>query len=189
MIIASKAFQINGLEYVIRPAVEADAQVLSELRARIDGETENLDREGGESFIDVSGFERLIRSDSLSLVNLFPVAVVDRRIVGFSRAEGSPLRSLAHKIEFGVCVLKDFWRQGIGKNLLAVTIAGADAGGIKKIARRVLSTNTKAIALYKTFGFEVEDILKNDKLLADGHYYHPLVMGRWRHDRGQQARV
>ncbi|MFE8152009.1 GNAT family N-acetyltransferase [Brenneria goodwinii] len=179
MIINNKEFQVNGLTYTIRPSIAADAQALSALRVQIDGETENLDRESGEGFIDESGFEQLIRADAASPVNLFLVAVVNRRIVGFSRCEGTNLKRLAHKIEFGVCVLKDFWGYGIGKNLLTASIAWADANGVKKMALSALETNIKAIELYKKLGFEVEGILKNDKLLADGKYYNTIVMGRW----------
>jgi hypothetical protein len=39
-------------------------------------------------------------------------------IVGFSRCEGNKLKRTAHKIEFEVCVLNEYWGYGIGKNLL-----------------------------------------------------------------------
>ncbi|GAB2700938.1 hypothetical protein GCM10027018_20300 [Paenibacillus thermoaerophilus] len=44
----------------------------------------------------------------------------------------------------------------------------------------VLETNEKAIQLYKRFGFEVEGILKNDKVLSDGKYYNTIMMGRFK---------
>ncbi|MDX5629651.1 MULTISPECIES: hypothetical protein [unclassified Brenneria] len=56
MIIRNKALQVNGLIYTIRSAIETDAEELVQLRPQIDGETENLDRERGEAFIDVAGF-------------------------------------------------------------------------------------------------------------------------------------
>ncbi|GMA62045.1 hypothetical protein GCM10025859_24850 [Alicyclobacillus fastidiosus] len=96
---------------------------LSELRLQIDGETENLDREKGEGFIDVPGFDNLIHMDTVSPRNLFLVAV-NNRIVGFSRCEGTGLKRFSHKTEFGVCVLKDFWGYRIGKNLLKESISG-----------------------------------------------------------------
>lgn len=181
MIIGNKEFHVNGLTYTIRSPIETDAKDLSELRLQIDGETENLDRERGEAFIDVSGFEQLIHSDAISPRNLFLVAVADKCIVGFSRCEGNYLKRFSHKVEFGVCVLKDFWGYEIGKNLLKESIAWADSNEIKKITLNVLGTNTKAIELYKRLGFEIEGILKNDKILSDGEYYNTIVMGRF-HD-------
>lgn len=103
---------------------------------------------------------------------------MNHQIVGFSRCEGSDLKRFAHKVEFGVCVLKEYWGLRIGTNFLKESIAWADANDIKKIALSVLHTNEKAIALYQKYGFEVEGILKNDKMLAEGEYYHTVVMGR-----------
>jgi ribosomal protein S18 acetylase RimI-like enzyme len=95
---------------------------------------------------------------TISPRNLFLVAVADKRIIGFSRCEGTYLQRFSHKVEFGVCVLKDFWGYGIGKNLLKESIAWADSNDIKKITLNALETNTKAIELYNRLGFEIEII-------------------------------
>ncbi|MFE1630606.1 GNAT family N-acetyltransferase [Brevibacillus reuszeri] len=179
MVVDKQEFEVNGLPYTIRSASIADAGELSALRVQIDGETENMDREPGEAFIDVPGFERIILTDTESPRNLFLVAVVHNRIVGFSRCEGINLKRFAHKVEFGVCVLKEFWGHGIGKNLLKQSIKWADAAGIKKMTLSVVETNEKAIDLYKRLGFEIEGILKNDRILADGNYYNAIIMGRF----------
>ncbi|MBE7122426.1 GNAT family N-acetyltransferase [Bacillus cereus] len=188
MIIKEQEFHINGLTYTIRSAVETDADQLSKIRVQIDGETENMDREAGEGFIDTKGFQEIIKTDSEEMKNLFLVAEVHNRIVGFSRCEGSDLTRLSHKVEFGVCILKEYWGYGIGKNILQKSIKWADANEVKKIALQVLETNEKAIQLYKKIGFEVEGILKNDKKLSDGKYYNTVVMGRFTdtfHKRGE----
>jgi len=179
MIIINRDFHVNGLTYTIRSAIANDARELSGLRLQVDGETENLDRERGEAFIDVPGFEQVIHTDTVSPRNLFLVAVADNRIVGFSRCEGSDLKRFSHKVEFGVAVLKDFWGYGIGKNLLKESLSWADSNGIKKTTLNVLETNTRAIELYKTLGFEIEGILKNDKILSDGEYYNSIMMARF----------
>ena len=178
MIINSQEFNVNELQYTIRSAKIEDAEALSAIRLQLDGETENFDREQGEALIDTKGFEQIIRVDTESPRNLCLVAVVDNRIVGFSRCEGSPLKRFAHKVEFGVGVLKEFWRYGIGKNFLKASIEWADANDIKKIALNVVEINDKAILLYKKLGFEIEGVLKNDKILSDGNYYNTIVMGR-----------
>ncbi|MFJ7732621.1 GNAT family N-acetyltransferase [Lysinibacillus sp. NPDC097231] len=180
MLINNQEFHVNGLRYTIRSANIEDAPALSDLRVQLDGETENFDREQGEDYIDIVGFEQIIRVDTESPRNICLVAVVDNRIVGFSRCAGSPLKRLAHKVEFGVGVIKEFWGYGIGKNLLKTSIDWADANDIKKIALQVLGKNDKATKLYEKLGFTVEGILKNDKRLSDGNYYHTIVMGRWK---------
>ncbi|MDG0874942.1 GNAT family N-acetyltransferase [Paenibacillus thiaminolyticus] len=137
-----------------------------------------------EQDFEANGITYTIRSASvtdakeLSARNIFLVAVVQNRIVGFSRCEGSQLKRFYHKVEFGVCVLNEFWGYGIGKNLLKQSIAWADSTGITKITLNVLETNEKALALYKKLGFEIEGTLRNDKILSDSKYYNTIVMGR-----------
>ncbi|GIN65752.1 hypothetical protein J41TS2_11730 [Bacillus sonorensis] len=89
------------------------------------------------------------------------------------------MNRFSHRTEFGVCVLKDFWGYGIGTNLLKESIFWADSSGIKKMTLLVLETNEKAINLYQKHGFEIEGILKKDKILSDGKFYNTIVMGRF----------
>ncbi|NHM31934.1 GNAT family N-acetyltransferase [Neobacillus terrae] len=180
MRIVPREFNINNFSYMIRSAEEKDAKCLSEIRVQIDGETENMDREKGEAYIDESGFKQMIKEDSESDRKLFLVAEANDRIAGFSRCEGNKLKRSAHKVEFGVCVLKEFWGHGIGKNFLKESIQWADSNHIKKITLNVLETNEKAKNLYEKHGFEVEGVLRNDKLLSDGNYYNTIIMGRFK---------
>ncbi|MFC5775537.1 GNAT family N-acetyltransferase [Ectobacillus antri] len=165
---------------IIRTAQEMDAAALAAVRLQIDGETENMDREPGEAYIDEAGFRRIIREDNESPVHVFLVAEVDGCIAGFARCVGSTLKRLSHQVDFGIGVLRQYWGNGIGKQLLQGCIAWADANEIEKIKLAVLETNTPAIELYKTYGFEVEGILRNDKRLSDGNYYNTVLMGRLR---------
>lgn len=178
MLIDPKEFEVNGLKYSIRSALSKDAEQLSELRLLIDGETENMNRERGEAYLDEAGFEEVIRTDSEMPHNLFLVCEADDQLVGFSRCEGNDLKRFAHKVEFGVCVRRDYWRYGIGTNLLKESIAWADSIAIGKMSLNVLETNVKAIELYRRHGFEVEGILRRDRIHADGKYYNTIVMGR-----------
>jgi ribosomal protein S18 acetylase RimI-like enzyme len=178
LVINKKEYTVSGLRYIIRSAKLGDAKSLAEVRLKVDGETENLDREKGEAYIDGKGFEKIIQVDTASPANLFLVAEADGKVIGFSRCEGNSLKRASHRVEFGVGVLKKYWGFGIGKNLLRESINWADSNHIRKITLSVLETNEKAIKLYKELGFEVEGILKEDKRLSDGNYYHTIVMGR-----------
>lgn len=178
MKINPKAYVVNGMSYTIRSALPGDANALSQVRLQMDGETEFMDREKGEGYIDPAGFEHIIRADTEGERNLFLVAEAHNRILGFCRCEGSSLKRLSHKVEFGICILKEFWGYGIGKHLLQETVFWADAAGVEKIGLHVLETNTKAIRLYQAFGFEQEGVLRRDKLLSDVRFYSTIVMGR-----------
>lgn len=71
MIINPQTFTVNGIQYTIRSAASHDAKVLSELRVRIDGETENLDREPGEAFIDEKGLNSLFKPIQRKIITFF----------------------------------------------------------------------------------------------------------------------
>ncbi|WP_114571375.1 GNAT family N-acetyltransferase [Exiguobacterium flavidum] len=180
MTIEVATYERNGLQYVIRPAEQRDALQLVDLRLTIDGETENMDRERGEGYLDQEMFEGLIESDTKSSNNLFLVAETDGRLVGFSRCQGSELKRLAHQVEFGVGVIQEFWGFGIGKGLLTESLEWADATGIEKVRLSVLETNEKAKQLYERLGFNVEGILRKDKRLSDGTYHDTVLMARFR---------
>ncbi|ESU30139.1 hypothetical protein G3A_23595 [Bacillus sp. 17376] len=161
-----------------RSAVEAEAAALSDLRLQIDGETENLDREPGEAFIDPQGLQSIIKADSESARNIFLVAETNGRLIGFSRCAGNDLKRFRHKVELGVGVLKEFWGYGVGKNLLQESISLAGENGFRKMTLNVMESNENALRLYQKLGFDVEGILKDDKLLSDGKYYNMIMMGR-----------
>ncbi|MEH7177929.1 GNAT family N-acetyltransferase [Neobacillus vireti] len=180
MIMNQQDFNVKELNYTIRSARKSDAKDLSELRLQIDGETENMNRERGEAFIDEEGFEKIIEADTNHPRNLFLVAEVDGKLVGYLRCVGNDLKRFLHKAEFGLGVRKEFWGYGIGKNLMKESISWADTNSIKKIVLDVIETNHNAIKLYKRLGFEIEGIMKNDKILSDGKYYHTYIMGRFK---------
>ncbi|MGO4531322.1 GNAT family N-acetyltransferase [Paenibacillus sp. 2TAF8] len=179
MIINVREYELKGMQYIIRSAEEKDADTLCSLRVRLDGETENMDREAGEAYIDAAGFKELIRMDSEKRNNLFLVAVASGNIVGYCRCAGSELKRFSHQVEFGVCVAQSFWGYGIGGELLKMSLQWADENGIEKVALKVLATNDKAIRLYEANGFEKEGVLKRDRRHADGQYYDTVVMGRF----------
>ncbi|EGW40918.1 GNAT family N-acetyltransferase [Desulfosporosinus sp. OT] len=182
MIIENRKIEGKNLTWVRRCPTKYDATELSELRVKIDGETEYLDRESGEGLLTPEDFEKLIYEDSITEKSVFLVAEVEGKIIGFSRCVGSKLSRFRHKAEFGICILKEFWGCGIGKVLLENILFWADNQGIKKIALTVVDTNAKAIQLYKRFGFEEEGLLKKDRIHRDGIYHNTVIMGRFKND-------
>lgn len=178
MIIEDKIIDGKNLRWILRCPRKEDANELSKLRAQIDGETENLDRESGESFLTPEDFEGIIFGDNTSKLNLFFVAEVGGKIVGFSRLEGNKLVRFRHKAEFGICILKKYWGYGIGRVILENILRYSDSSDIKKVSLSAVETNTKAIELYKSYGFVKEGLLINDRIHKDGKYYNTVIMGR-----------
>lgn len=179
MLIDNKEIHHKGLSWKLRCAKDEDAAQLSKLRVEIDGETENLDRESGEGFLSKEDFENIIYVDSIAERNIFLVAEVDGKIIGFARVEGNKLSRFRHKAEFGICILKEYWGYGIGTVLLENILMWADSAGIKKVSLTVVETNVKAIELYRKYDFVEEGLLINDRIHKDGRYYNTVIMGRF----------
>lgn len=178
MIVENKRIDGNSLTWILRCPTKNDAIELSKLRIEIDGETENLDRESGEGLLTPDDFEKLIYEDSIAEKNIFLLAEVKGKIVGFTRCEGSKLSRFRHKAEFGICILKEYWGYGIGKVMIENILMWADTTGIEKISLTVVQTNTNAIQLYKKYGFVEEGLLINDRIHKDRNYYNTVIMGR-----------
>ncbi|MFZ5353132.1 MAG: GNAT family N-acetyltransferase [Bacillota bacterium] len=179
MVIESKKIQGKNLTWILRCPTKEDALELSDLRVQVDGETEYLDREPGEGLMNQSDFKELIYHDSIAERSLFLVAEVNNKIVGFTRCEGNILSRFKHKAEFGICILKEYWGYGIGRVLFENILSWADSVGIEKIELKVVEVNTKAIQLYKQYGFIEEGLLIKDRIHKDGNYYNTVIMGRF----------
>ena len=165
--------------YTIRQAIEDDSAQLAALRPILDAETENMDREPGEAHLDEAAWRAIIARDKAENNHLFLVAEDGGRLVAYCRCTGSRLVRLRHQAEFGVCVLKEYWGQGIGGEMLRRCITWAETGSrLHKLTLRVMATNTFAIKLYENQGFVQEGILRDDKRLSDGRYYDTLLMAR-----------
>ncbi len=106
MIIENKTIEGKNITWILRCPTKYDATELSELRVKIDGETEYLDREPGEDLLTPEDFEKLIYKDSIGEKTIFLVAEVEGKIIGFSRCQGSKLSRFRHKAEFGICIVK-----------------------------------------------------------------------------------
>lgn len=180
MIIENKIMEIGKLKCILRCSVPLDAEELSNLRVKIDGETEFLDRVPYENLLTKQDFEEIIYEDSKDPKSLFLVAEIDGKIVGFTRCIGNKLTRFSHKAEFGICILKQYWGFSIGTVLLENVLLWADTALIEKISLTVVETNTKAISLYEKHGFIKEGLLINDRIHKDGNYYNTVIMGRFK---------
>jgi len=178
MIIENKKIEGKKLTWILHCPTKFDAEELSKLRVKIDGETENLDREPGENLLSPEDFEKIILEDAEAERSIFLLVEAEGKIVGFTRLAGNKLKRFRHKAEFGICILKEYWGYGIGRVLLENVLMCADASGIEKISLTVVETNTKAIELYKKYGFVEEGLLVKDRIHKDGNYYNTLIMGR-----------
>ena len=72
-----------------------------------------------------------------------------------------------HLGEFGMIVLKQYWNQGIGKQLLKLMEVFALETGVCRIEAKVRANNDRGIALYNGAGFKVEGVREKGAFIND----------------------
>jgi len=172
-----KEINVNNEKVIIRKANKSDAKALIEYLNIIGGESDFLTFGIEQIGISVAQEEEFITNTLNKKNALFIIAEVNRKIVGNLNFSGGPRQRNAHAGEFGVSVLKKYWGNGIGEELIKYLIKWSkDSGIIRKINLRVRTDNTRGVCLYKKLGFLEEGIIKRD-FLINGEFYDSLIMG------------
>ena len=103
------------------------------------------------------------------------IAIADGVVIGWCDIYPLEKETFQHVGVLGMGVHKDHRGLGLGKKLMEKTLAKAKEKGWERIELEVYTTNTAAIRLYESFGFEVEGRKRKVRKL-DGEYYDNLMM-------------
>jgi L-phenylalanine/L-methionine N-acetyltransferase len=107
------------------------------------------------------------------------VADVEGQVVGNAglQAAGRSLRR-RHAMSLGICVLPEFQGQGVGRALMQALCTWADDWGqVLRIELTVFADNSRAISLYRRFGFAQEGLYRG-YALRHGAYEDCISMAR-----------
>ena len=168
----------DNVEYFIRNVKVEDAKVLLDIESSVISE--------GEYFIVVSEelekkpvqeekerIQRRLDNEKETLI----VAEVDGVVVGSIEFRSQTRKRLSHTGSVSMSISKDYRGMGIGKALLKALLDWADENPlIEKVSLGVLSTNQRAISLYKQMGFLEEGRLMKEYKLNDGEYIDDILM-------------
>lgn len=172
-----KVINVNKEKIIIRKVNKSDAKALIEYLNVIGGESDFLTFGIGQFGISVEQEEDFIEGVLQKKNALFIIAEVKGKVVGNLNFSGGQRQRTAHVGEFGVSILKEYWGNGIGEELIKYLISWSKSSGIiRKINLRVRTDNIRGINLYKKFGFLEEGIVKRDFLIND-EFYDSLLMG------------
>ncbi len=166
-----------GREIVLRHAQASDAAALVTFMQQTARESRFLLREPGEFQMTADQEARFIESRIEDERALLLVATVNGEIVGLSSA--APLAALqryAHRCELAIALYQTHWGAGIGKLMLSSVLDAAKNMGYEQAELDVVSTNTRAIRLYESVGFEAHGTFPHCMKYADGTYADTLFM-------------
>lgn len=125
--------------------------------------------------------KRLADNDQPGSRHLQLVAERDGLVIasaGLHPVSESPRRT--HAMMLGITVAGPAQGQGVGKALMQALLQVADQwANVLRIELTVFADNQRAIALYRSLGFEEEGRLRG-YAFRDGRYEDTLAMARWR---------
>lgn len=167
----------NGKIVEIRPCRRVDAYELIEYIEKISMESDNLTFGPGEFGISVEQEEAFLDTISKQSNAIYLIAHNGDKIIGGLNFSGGSRPRIAHTGEFGVSVLRDYWGNGIGTELIKSLIEWCKQSGIiRKINLRVRTDNLSAIHVYKKLGFVEEGVISRE-FYINNRFYDTLFMG------------
>lgn len=163
------------MEIIYDEALPKDARDLIDYLNIVAGQTNNLLFGANECTLTEVEEMQLIQEIHEDLKSVMIVARDCDKIVGVGSLNGNKQSRIKHRASIGVSVLKDYWHQGIGSDLMSALIGYAIEADIEIIDLEVITTNKNAIALYQKFGFEVIGTYKNFIKIND-NYFNGYIM-------------
>lgn len=172
-----RVINFNDKKVIIRQANKSDAKAIIEYLNIIGGESDFLTFGMGQFGRSVTEEEKFIDNALKKENALFIIAEINGKVIGNLNFSGGLRERNAHVGEFGVSILKKYWGNGIGEELIKYLISwGKRLAIIRKINLRVRTDNIRGINLYKKFAFLEEGTIKRD-FLINGKFYDSLLMG------------
>ena len=145
----------NGTEALIRNGDAPDGANVYEAFNLTHAESDYLLSYPDENSYDPEQEAQFLAKKAESPNEIELVVIMDGKIAGMAGIEavGSKYK-VKHRAEFGISVLKEYWGLGLGKALMQACIQCAREAGYVQLELNVVAENERAIALYKSLGFE-----------------------------------
>ena len=145
----------DGRRCLLRSAVAEDAEAYLDYFIRCHAETDWLTTYPDENTHTVEEERSFLDRQYGSPNGVEIVAVVDGKIAGSAGAHGIANREkLRHRADFGISVLKEYWRLGIGRALTEACIECAKEMGYVQLELEAVAENQPAVRLYESVGFK-----------------------------------
>ena len=142
----------GGTLVEVRDTTEADVEVVAAMIDAVARERKFLAGTVGFPVDGVRAFLHSVRAAG----GVHVVARVGGEVVGWCDVFPSPFEGMRHVGRLGMGVRPEHRSRGVGAALLAGAVERAFAGAIERIELEVFASNTSAIRLYETRGFELE---------------------------------
>ncbi len=167
----------NGTTVTIRPPQTTDAQAIIHVISTADTETRFLAREPGEFSVTPEQEASMIAALKNEPDMAWFVAEYDGQVVGHCSI--SLVRKNAryrHRAQVALILLQKYWGLGIGGKMMQTCIAWCRKKGISQLELSVLDSNARALAMYRSFGFQMVGTIPKALQYCDGSFADEHLM-------------
>ena len=151
----------NGQNLILRKANGNDAEKMIEYLNTVGGESDNLLFGKNEFHFSIEQEKEYLNNLNNDKDALMIIGIINNEIVSVGQITKLGRKRIAHNSEVAISVKKDYWSIGIGSEVMSELIEFARNNDIRNIELGVKASNSKAIKLYKKFGFEKVGCHKN----------------------------
>ena len=169
--------QKDGTSIVLRSLKKQDAGAAVFCFRRVAAETEFLLRETDECGVTIAQEEEVIAKKAAHPREMLLGAFSGGELIGMAGLNAvGHLSRVRHRASVGVSLLHAHWGKGIGTAMMRALIDCAKAAGYEQLELEVVYNNTRAIALYERFGFEIIGRIPKAMKYRDGSYADLIAM-------------
>ena len=145
----------HGIKALIRNGEASDGAAVFETFNLTHAESDYLLSYPDENSYNPEQEAQFLDSKTNSPNEIELVAVIDGKVAGTAGIEAVGNKyKVKHRAELGISILKEYWGLGLGKALVQACIRCAREAGYAQLELNVVAENERAIALYKSLGFE-----------------------------------
>jgi RimJ/RimL family protein N-acetyltransferase len=163
---------LSADELTIRRATAEDAEAFASVIAAVAAEERWI---GTEPPVDIGGFAERTRALLEAGDDVLWVLEEGADVVG---TLGLHATRAAGVMSIGMCILEHARGRGGGRLFMKTAMTHALASALHKVELEVWPDNAPAIALYESFGFEVEGTRREHYRRRDGTLRSSLIMAR-----------
>ena len=144
----------KGLAVHIRNGVASDGSAVLENFNLTHAETDYLRTYPDENHFDAEQESCYLEKKETSPNEIELIAFVDGKMAGTAGVDAIGVQyKVAHRSEFCISILKEYWGLGIGRALMKACIQCARTAGYAQLELDVVAENTRAISMYQAAGF------------------------------------
>lgn len=181
MIYQEKEIQTkDGRTVILRNARPEDSAALIEYLKVTAAETRFLVSEPEEITLTVEQEINYVKSKMESQNELILIGMIDGKHIGNCsiNSVGTKQR-YRHRCSVAIALYQEYCGLGIGKQMMKAALNEAEKYGYEQVELEVVASNTSAIALYESLGFEIYGTMKNNMKFKDGTYEDAHMMVKY----------